>query len=217
MTVNAGTVLVTLKTDDKQDELRKAQAEALSNRLQADYHQGRGEIAEMKSKQAEAEGAQAQADLLKSQIAKATIKAPYDALVLKGDLTDKLGAPLKEGEPLLELGPKQDLRVEMYVNERDIQNVKDGQLLGDPDRQAGKLATTSKPTDKFSFKVERIVPIPQPRESSNVFLVYGQIESRDKEWRPGMMGEARIDVRNERLLWQWTHRLIDWVRLKTWF
>src|SRR4051812_4233955 len=217
MTVKAGTVLAALKTDDKKDELRKYLNDAYSNRKQADYHRSRGEIAEMQSKLFEAESAQAQADLLKSQIEKASIKAPYDAIVLKGDLTDKLGAPIKEGDALLELGPKQDLRVEMYVNERDIQDVKDGQLLGDAERQVGKLATTSKPTDKFGFKVERIVPIPQPRDSSNVFMVYGQLESRDKEWRPGMMGEARIDVRNERLLWQWTHRLIDWVRLKTWF
>jgi multidrug resistance efflux pump len=217
MTVKAGTVLVTLKTDDKKSELYRVQSEILRNRKEAEYHRARNEIAEMQMKLLAAQGAEAEATLLQSQISKASITAPYDAIVLKGDLTDKLGAPLKEGDSLLELGPKQDLRVEMYVNERDIQDVKDGQLLGDAERQVGKLATTSKPTDKFGFKVERIVPIPQPRDTSNVFMVYGQLESRDKEWRPGMMGEARIDVAPKRLLWQWTHRLVDWVRLKTWF
>ena len=29
-------------------------------------------------------------------------------------------------------------------------------------------------------------------------------------------GEARIDVRPEPLIWQWTHRLIEFVRLKLW-
>jgi hypothetical protein len=34
--------------------------------------------------------------------------------------------------------------------------------------------------------------------------------------RPGMAGEARIDAGRKRLIWTWTHRLIDWMRLKLW-
>jgi hypothetical protein len=216
MTVKAGATLVTLKTDDKKEELNKVRHEIVRLRREQDWHNSKGEIAERQIKMHQEQEAASQERLLVSQIEKATIKAPYDAVVLKGDLTDKLGAPLKEGDVLLELGPRQDLRVELYVNERDIQDVIDGQLKPEAQRQPGKLATTSNPRDKFNFKVERVVPLPQPREGSNVFMVYGQLESRDPEWRPGMMGEARVDVREERLLWQWTHRLIDWVRLKLW-
>jgi hypothetical protein len=216
MTVKAGATIVTLKTDDKKEELNKVRHEIVRLLKEQDYHRSRREVAEAQIKSHQADEARSQEKLLVAQIEKAAIKAPYDAIVLKGDLTDRLGAPIKEGDVLLELGPKQDLRVEMYVEERDIQDVKDGQLLAADQWQPGQLATTSKPGDKFNFKVERIVPLPQPREGSNVFMVYGQIESRDPEWRPGMMGEARVDVEPRRLLWKWTHRLVDWVRLKLW-
>jgi hypothetical protein len=51
--------------------------------------------------------------------------------------------------------------------------------------------------------------------------VYGEADANDVAqknpvWRPGMAGEARIDVENRRLAWIWTHRLIDFLRLKLW-
>ena len=38
----------------------------------------------------------------------------------------------------------------------------------------------------------------------------------DPMWRPGMMGEARVDVQKRPMIWIWTHRLVDWARLKVW-
>ena len=35
--------------------------------------------------------------------------------------------------------------------------------------------------------------------------------------KPGMAGEARIDAGNKRLVWIWTHRLVDFLRLKLWW
>ena len=31
-----------------------------------------------------------------------------------------------------------------------------------------------------------------------------------------MMGEARVDVQKRSMIWIWTHRLVDFVRLKLW-
>jgi hypothetical protein len=31
-----------------------------------------------------------------------------------------------------------------------------------------------------------------------------------------MAGEARINAGNKRLVWIWTHRLVDFLRLKLW-
>ena len=36
-------------------------------------------------------------------------------------------------------------------------------------------------------------------------------------WRPGMTGLAQIDVGDRTILWIWTHRLIDTIRLKLWW
>ena len=38
----------------------------------------------------------------------------------------------------------------------------------------------------------------------------------DPSWLPGMIGEARLDVDKRPWMWIWTHRLIDFLRLKLW-
>jgi multidrug efflux pump subunit AcrA (membrane-fusion protein) len=166
--------------------------------------------------------AESERDLLNYQINKATIVAPFDAVVLSGELEEKLNAPVKEGDQLLEVGPIRDLKVELTVNERDIQYVKDGrdeknQPRPDGELQKGMLATTSNPSDKYGFKVDRIVPIGNAKEGANNFKVYALLDAPSEDfWRPGMQGEARIDVGKKPMIWIWTHRLIDFVRLKLW-
>jgi hypothetical protein len=68
--------------------------------------------------------------------------------------------------------------------------------------------------------VTRVLPSPEAKEGSNTFTVYAQIPqdvlAAHRDWKPGMAGEARIDVAKRSLAWIWTHRLIDFVRLKLW-
>jgi hypothetical protein len=34
--------------------------------------------------------------------------------------------------------------------------------------------------------------------------------------RPGMEGVGKVAIGERRLIWIWTHKLIDWVRLAFW-
>jgi hypothetical protein len=102
-----------------------------------------------------------------------------------------------------------DLRVEIAVAERDIQDVKLG--------ANGYLATSSLPNDKYEFVVDRIVPLAEGKEGNNFFKVYGTLSGEKKdEWRPGMAGEAKVAVEKRSLAWIWTHRFTDWVQVKWW-
>jgi len=143
------------------------------------------------------------------EIAQADIKAPRTGIILKGDLEDKLNAPVKQGDEMFQIGDPNNLRIELSVEDRDIQDIHE--------RQHGKIATNALPNEKFDFVVDRIVPVGAPKEGSNVFTVYGTVTGeRSDAWLPGMAGEARVDVAPKRLAWIWTHRLIDFVRLKLW-
>ena len=85
--------------------------------------------------------------------------------------------------------------------------------------QQGWLATNSLPDVKKPFTIERVIPIGETKEGGNNFKVYAKLGSADRSlpsWRAGMQGEARIEVRHERLAWIWTHRLIDFLKLKLW-
>lgn len=156
----------------------------------------------------EARAHQATADLYGSQIEQAKIRAPIDGVVLSGDLEAKQGSKVELGKVLFEVGELDVLRAEINVNERDVQMIKVG--------QKGELATRSLPSDKFGFTVERIVPLGEVKEGGNTFRVYARLESSDPNWRPGMVGEARLEVEKKPWIWIWTHRLVDWVRLQLW-
>jgi hypothetical protein len=51
---------------------------------------------------------------------------------------------------------------------------------------------------------------------TNAFTVVARPLEADPNWSPAATGEARLDVEPRSLAHQWTHRLVDWVRLKLW-
>ena len=55
-----------------------------------------------------------------------------------------------------------------------------------------------------------------PMEGRNVFEVEANLESQPDTLRPGLQGVARISVGEAPVLWAWTHRLGEWLRLKAW-
>src|SRR5437667_6795629 len=106
-----------------------------------DYAQNPPKLSEGKEAEKLAEAAYARAKLFDWRIKQATIKSPIDGVVLNyvnGDLRDKIDSVVKLGDPLLVVGVKNDLRVEVTVPEREIQMVREG--------KSGKIATTAMPS-----------------------------------------------------------------------
>jgi multidrug efflux pump subunit AcrA (membrane-fusion protein) len=215
MEVKKGQVLMKLETY----ELEKQLAEAENQIIRLGGEIARAAEADKTNEEqiyrAEQKGYIAQADLLRYRINRATIVSPYDGVILSGEVEDKVNAPVKEGDVLMEVGPIRDLKVKLDVHERDIQYVVEQQNQAKIPR--GELATTSNPTEKYGFKVDRVVPMGTAKEGANKFEVYALLDGAPNQmWRPGMQGEARIDVAKKPMIWIWTHRLIDFVRLKLW-
>jgi hypothetical protein len=46
--------------------------------------------------------------------------------------------------------------------------------------------------------------------------VEAHLENSSERLRPGMEGFGKISIDRRKLIWIWTHELIDWVRLKLW-
>jgi multidrug efflux pump subunit AcrA (membrane-fusion protein) len=209
--VKAGQVLMRMKTTDYELKRNEAAAEMQMHLTEARNYRAEGKedsISKAIKAEDDARAAQAQVDLLNVQIDQGAIRAPEDGLVLKGDLEDKQGSPVKQGDVLFEVGKPEKLRAEIYVAERDIQDVKVG--------QHGRVATKSLPDQKYDFVVERVTPMGDPREGENVFKVYATLQSTSQTWRPGMEGEARVDIEPKPLWWIASHRLVDYLKLKLW-
>jgi RND family efflux transporter MFP subunit len=207
--VKAGQVLAEFDTSDLMQEKIKALSDAHRSEQEAiKYRADPSKTAEALMSEQERISAQAQADMYQIQIDRAKIIAPYDGEILSGDLKDKRGAVFKQGEPLMEMAQRQSLWAELNISEHDIQDIH----VGDK----GELATTALPSESKPITISRIVPQGTTKEQSNVFAVYATLDQASDQWRPGMQGEVRIDVGHRRLVWIWTHKFIDFVRMKLW-
>ena len=197
------TTEVLLRRSSAMGELETARQSAATYRGEVPRKEAQAMIEEKKMKKA-----QAQIDLCNEQLRRSVVLADIEGEVLEGDLKDKKHAAVKLGEQVMTVGQPDKLRGELRVAERDVADVKEG--------AKGELAITSLPQERFPFKVERIIPTIQTQEGSSHFKVVVQLDKAAEYWRPGMEGEARVDVAPASLGWKWTHRLIDFVRLKLW-
>jgi multidrug resistance efflux pump len=150
---------------------------------------------------------QAQLELIEKQIERAQLRAPFDGVVLSGDLTQSLGAPVQRGTVLLVVAPLDRYRLIIEVDERDIADVRAG--------AAGRLALAALPGKTFPFRTERIAPLAATRDGRHFFEVEGKIESTDI-LRPGMQGVVRIVADDRPLAVQAFQQLFGWLRLQLW-
>ncbi len=206
------TVLATLDTSELLNRLAGALAEKDTAFQQEKMARREGIIKEAEAQMALAQAAKAQAqiDLLQWQIGHAAITAPIDGIIFAGDLKPKIGARVKVGDELFEVGRREGLRAELSVPEDQITELR----INYP----GELAASSYPGRKLNFIVERINPVAEVNQHHNVYKVRVRFVHSDvPQWlKPGMEGIARVDVGEARYAWLWTHKLVNWVRMKLW-
>jgi RND family efflux transporter MFP subunit len=206
--VKAGQLLAELADEDLKLEQRKAQSAVAQ--LESSYgaaltKQDRTEVGIVFAK---LEEARAQLSLVEIQLQRVKLTAPFDGVVITGDLTQTLGAPVKKGDSLMTMAPEHDFRVIVEVDERDIGDVHTG--------QPGSLALTALPGDARPLEVDRITPVATAGQGRNYFEVEAKLKAKDADLRPGLMGVAKIEAGSRSLLWILTHRVYGWLRLMVW-
>lgn len=207
--VKAGDVLVELADQELTLEKRKWESELARHQNNFSFAMGRSDRAQFAINYARAAEAKAQLDLIEQQLARAQVVAPMDALVIQGDLTQIIGAPVKRGDTLLTLAPKDQYRIIVEVDERDIGHVRIG--------QRGRLALAAMPGEAIHFSVQRITPVANvTRDGRNVFDVEGKLEAGSVVPRHGLQGVAKIETDRHGLGWILTRRVVDWLRLTVW-
>jgi hypothetical protein len=205
-------VLATLNTAELRSQRSEAAAEMASAEQQANIAraQGMGKEGEVKEAEADADKYRAQVDLYDWRIARAAIKTPVDGVIFNGDLKQKLGAPVHVGDELFQVGAREKLRAELTVPEDQIAELQVN--------QHGELAASTYPGQHIGFTVERINPVSVVSDQHNVYKVRVVFDKGElKPWmKPGIEGIAKVNVGRARYMWLWTHRLVNWVRMKLW-
>ena len=143
-----------------------------------------------------------------SRLARVQVVAPFDGVVVKGDLSQLLGSPVEQGKVLFELAPLDAWRVVLKVDERDVGRVS----VGAP----GELVLASVPGQAWPFTVSKLTPVSVAEDGRNHFRVEAALDGDAPKLSPNMEGVAKVQVGRETLLWIWTHRLTDWLRLAWW-
>lgn len=157
---------------------------------------------------AQIQQAEAQLALANERITRAKVSAPFDGIVISGDLSQLTGSPVERGKKLFEIAPLQAYRVILQVDEREIRHIQTG--------QRGKLLISGITGDPIPFHISKITPVATAQDGRNFFRVEASLQQGTTRLRPGMEGIGKIHVGEERLGWIITHGFVDWLRISLW-
>ena len=208
--VDAGQVLLEMDTREMILEEIAANADQLRYLRESEKARAEGRPADMRIAEAQAEQARVRLELTRHRLRQAGLTASYDSVVLEGDLKDRIGAPLRQGDTLMRLARLDELYVSLDIDQRDIHAVM-------PQARV-RFAFASRPGYWFEGELERIDPLAQARERKTFFPAKCRIQGEDLAWmRPGMTGLSKIDAGQRPLVWIATRRTLDFIRLHLWW
>ncbi len=207
-TVVKGQLMATMEDADL--KLEKIRLSSLQQKLKREYREALADhdLVKIRIIAAQIEQNQAQAQLVAEKLNRTHIKAPFNGIVIEGDLSQSMGSPVERGDIFFKIAPLEGYRIILKVNEKDISHINPG--------QQGILILSSFPGESLDLKVEKITAIASADDGENIFRVEASVTDPPEKLRPGMEGIGKIDAGSKKLLWIWTHDLVDWVRLWLW-
>lgn len=206
--VEAGQVLARL--DDRELELERLKwaSRLIQLERQADESRASREYGRTRIFSAQTDEARAELARLEERLARTQVTAPFDGLVVAGDLSQSLGAAVSRGDVLFEIAPLEQYRVLLEVDEEQIAEV----ALG----QTGSLLLAAVPNEPVAFEVTKVTPVATAEDGHNFFRVEGTLLEAPDRLRPGMEGVGKISIEQRRLAWIWTRGFRNWLRLWVW-
>lgn len=199
--VEQGQLLAEL--DSRDLVLERLQRLSHYSRLESEYLQAvafgaQGEMAVLQARLNEAE---AELELVDQQLQRLRITAPSSALVISGDLSQRLGDPVRAGELLFLLASLDNFKVRLKIPEYRM----DAIALG----VKGELFLNARSGQSYRFEVTAIKPQLIAEEGGNFLVVDGRLMALEdaKQFQPGMVGVARLEVGRASALAVWTRQL----------
>jgi multidrug resistance efflux pump len=206
--VRAGQVLCRL--DDRDLKLEQARLQSEREQLLRKHRQALAaqERATMVIIGAQIDQVEAGLSLVNDRLARATLLAPFEGVVVSGDLSQLLGTPVEQGKVLFQIAPLDSYRVILQVEERDISELNVG--------QTGELTLSGLPHEPMPFLVQQLTPVSTAQEGRNFFRVEAHLQDPSPRVRPGMEGVGKIATTERKLIWIWTHSFAEWAQLAAW-
>ncbi len=206
--VSQGDLLV--QFDNRDLQLEKLHWKGQLNQLQRQYQEAvaahdRSNITIIV---AQMDQAKAKLALTESQLSRATLSAPFDGMVVSGDLTQRLGGAVTKGDVLFEVSPLKQMRVFLHVKENRIADVQVG--------QTGTLYLSALPDTPLTLVVDKLTPQTLAENGTTFFKVEALLQGDTDKLQPGMEGIGKIEIDRRKLVSIWTRELLEWIRLRLW-
>lgn len=206
--VDAGSVLATMEDNELRLEKIKALSLLAQNKKQYTDALAASDRSQAQIYAAQMAQAKAQIDAAENKLRRSVMRAPFDALVVSGDLSQKIGGALNQGDELYRLSPMSDYRLTLLVSEFRIGQVEVGQV--------GRVVLSSMPDQSFPFEIEKLTPVTEVRDGSTLFRVEARLQQSDAQFRPGLVGIGKISAGERHLIDMWTQDLRTWLAMKFW-
>jgi multidrug resistance efflux pump len=209
--VKAGQLLAELSDDELQSSRRARQADVAQQENAFAEAFARGDRAQAAQAQAKLAEAKAQLGLVEQQLSRVRLTAPFDGVVIQGDLRQQLGGPVKRGEALLTLAPGLDWRVILEVGESDVAQLERG--------QTATLRLAAMPGQPIALVLARVTPVARTTADGVRYEVEAWPAGKGAGLaglRPGLEGVAKVDLPSRPLLIRWVVRAWNWLGMLTW-
>jgi multidrug resistance efflux pump len=207
-TVKAGALLAALDDRDLLLERQKWRAEREKLMQKQRESLAKHDRTSLAILDAQIRQAESQVALAEEKLSRSRMLAPFDGIVVSGDLTQKLGSPIEKGKLLFEIAPLNSYRLIIKVDERDVRYVSVG--------QTGTVALAGMPWSPLPLIISQITPVAVADEGRNAFQIEAKLNDIVGNLRPGMEGVVKIETGRRPTLWIWTRSLLEWCRLVAW-
>ncbi|MGI9273600.1 MAG: efflux RND transporter periplasmic adaptor subunit, partial [Endozoicomonas sp.] len=209
--VKAGDEMVHLDDRELQLERLRWKSQQVQLRRELQDALGANERARVNIITAQIDQASVQLELVESQIKRTVQRAPFDGLVLSGDLSQKLGGTVRRGESLFEISPLDAWRIQLEVDESRIGDVRLG--------QEGFLYLSALPETPQTFIISRVTPLTVSRDGGTFYRVEASLQASGGKLpalQPGMAGVGKIRIDERRLMSIWSRDMLAWLRMQWW-
>lgn len=207
-TVQTGQLIARLDDRDLILERLKWATERQRKVLEFEKAMGERNRTEQKISATQIEQADAQIRLVDEQLSRARLTAPFNGLIIAGDLTQSIGGSLQRGQEMFQIAPLDSYRVVLEVDETQIADIAVA--------QKGQLVVSSLPGEAYDVAVSKITPVSKAHDGRNTFKVEAQLAEAPAALRPGMRGVAKIDIDRRRMAWIAARSFLDWLQITAW-
>ena len=206
--VEVGVALATL--DDRDLQLEKLKWLGKFKQVSKEYREALAlhDLSQIGILRAQLSQAEAQLEILEQKLSRTVIAVPISGVIVSGDYTRALGSPVERGQVLYKVSPLDDYRIVLQVDESDVSDITVG--------MHGELTLSAAAEETFEMEVLKITPVSIAENGINYFQVEASLITSPEFLRPGMQGIGKISVGERQVLWIWTHKMLDWIRLKLW-